>query len=78
MIAVKVFIITIPKFHIVKLFLLTRWNQIGILFDMKIRVNPNNKTIGKTIKIITLNNRFPFYFDQLSTITLSNRIIISN
>ena len=48
---VIVVIATIPKFHRVELFLLICLTQLGIPFDMKMRVNTNNKTIGKPIAI---------------------------
>ena len=41
----------IPKFHRVELFLSNCLTQLGIPAVKKMRVNPNNKTIGKLIAI---------------------------
>ena len=72
MITVIVDMATIPKFHKVELFLLICSTQIGIPSDMKRRVNPNNKTIGKPIAINnSIKQEIPFFnLDQLSTIDL--------
>ena len=51
MIIVMVLMATIPKFHRLELFLLICGTQLGIPYDTKRRVNPNNKTIGKPIAI---------------------------
>ena len=42
---------TILKFQIVELYLLSCITQLGIPSDLKRRVNPNNKTIGKPVAI---------------------------
>ena len=41
----------IPKFQTVELFLFNCLTHLGIPSNMKRRVNPNNKTIGKLIAI---------------------------
>ena len=51
MISVTVVIAKIPKFHRVELFLMICFTQLGIPCDVKSRVNPNIKTIGKPIAI---------------------------
>ena len=44
-------IATMPKFQTVELFLFKFLTHLGIPSNMKRRVNPNNKTIGKLIAI---------------------------
>jgi len=71
MITVIVLMATIPKFHSVELFLLICCTQLGIPSDMKIRVNPSSKTIGKPIAI---NNSIQkmFYISNLDKISIIN------
>ncbi len=47
MITVIPLIATIPKFQRVELFLLIGLTQLGVPSDMKIRLNPSKKNIGK-------------------------------
>ena len=65
MITAIVVIAIIPKFHRVELFLMICRTQLGIPFDVKRRVNPNIKTIGKPIAInnsIKQEQSFPYKF----------------
>ena len=61
MITAIVVIAIIPKFHRVELFLMIWLTQLGIPCDVKRRVNPNIKTIGKPIAINnSIKQELPF------------------
>ena len=72
MINVIVFMLIVPNFHRVELFLLICLTQLGIPFNIKIRVNPNNKHISKPIAINNSIKKIASLFnsDQLLTTTL--------
>ena len=61
MITLIVVISIIPKFHRVELFLMICLTQLGIPYDMKMRFNPNIKTIGNPIAINnSIKQELPF------------------
>ncbi len=62
----------ITKFHNIELLLLYYWTQLGIPSDIKRRVIPNNKTMGKPLAINnSINNRKAYIsnLDQLLKIS---------
>ena len=61
MITIILLMATIPKFQSVELYLLNCRTQLGISSDIKRRVNPNNKTIGKPIAINNPIRKEAFY-----------------
>ena len=76
---------TIPKFQTVELFLLNCLTQLGIPSDMKRRVNPKNKTIGKLMAInnsIKKKGFIPPILDRLSIVNKyrvkDNRLTLKN
>ena len=76
MITVIVLMKTIPKFQRVELFLFNCFTQFGIPSNMKSRVSPSNRTIGKPIAINNFIKRrgfCPSNLDQLSTNKVKNR-----